>query len=512
MNQHIKRLVAAGLLLAVSACSSSKTTTASSTSAAVAAVTTTAASTTTVAPATTTSAAPATTTSAATTTTSVALKAAAPAPATCPEGAPASLSCVTVAVPIDPKAAGSGATNLAVTLRRTKPTVWTSPVVILTGPTPSQNWASTTFTTDSFPGHDVVVIDVRGAGRSESSSDCPNLGDYTAELSTANLQPNGVTAMKACFAKFATVPVSLTSDLDHSIVAADIAAVRRSLGIDKWSIYSSTGAADIAIHLVATDADAIATIVARDPNAVGAAQTPNTIADAFDRLATDCAAAPTCAKNGDVKALMLDLVARPPVTTSTLEKATGWPIVLDSVSAQLGITGAMRNDGLAGLVPGILSGPHSAEADANTASLFDAPGSFPINAAFIATFCQDLGYNTPALKGGAEDHAGAFKGVGWKRLCDLITPVPQMIAPPKVTSKIPVFTVLSSYENRSSESIAKAVFGGFSNLTVVTEPGVPNVTTANPACYIKTTNAFIDSPTAKPDTSCITKPEKVTFS
>ncbi len=512
MNQHIKRLVAVGLLLAVSACSSSKATTASSTSAAVAAVTTTAPPATTVAPATTTSAAATTSTSAATTTTSVALKAAAPAPATCPEGAPASLTCVTVAVPIDPKVVGSGATNLAVTLRRTKPTVWTSPVVILAGPTPSQNWASTTFTTDSFPGHDVVVIDVRGAGRSESSSDCPNLGDYTAELNTANLQPNGVTAMKACFAKFATVPVSLTSDLDHSIVASDIAAVRRSLGIDKWSIYSSTGAADIAIHLVATDADAIATIVARDPNAVGAAQTPNTIADAFDRLATDCAAAPTCAKNGDVKALLVDLVARPPVTTSTLEKATGWPIVLDSVSAQLGITGAMRNDGLAGLVPGILSGPHSAEADANTASLFDAPGSFPINAAFIATFCQDLGYNTPALKGGAEDHAGAFKGVGWKRLCDLITPVPQMIAPPKVTSKIPVFTVLSSYENRSSESIAKAVFGGFSNLTVVTEPGVPNVTTANPACYIKTTTAFIDTPTAKLDTSCITKPEKVTFS
>jgi pimeloyl-ACP methyl ester carboxylesterase len=510
-QQHIKRLVA-GVLLSVSACSSSKTTTASSTSAAVAAVTTTSAPTTTVAPATTTSAATTTSTSVATTTTSAAPKAAAPAPSTCPEGAPASLTCVTVAVPIDPKAAGGGATNLAVTLRRAKLRAWASPVVILAGPTPSQNWASTTFTTDSFPGHDVVVIDVRGAGRSESSSDCANLGDYTAELNTANLQPNGVTAMKACFAKFATAPVSLTSDLDHSIVAADIATVRRSLGIDKWSIYTSTGAADIAIHLVATDADAIAAVVARDPNAVGAAQTPNTIAETFDRLATDCAAAPTCAKNGDLKALLVDLVARPPVTTTTLEKATGWPIVLDSVSAQLGLTGAMRNDGLAGLVPGILSGPHSAEADANTSSLFDAPGSFPINVAFIATFCQDLGYNTPALKGGADDHAGPFKGVGWKRLCDLITPVPQMVAPPKVTSKIPVFTVLSSYENRSSESITKAVFAGFANLTVVTEPGVPNATTTNPACYIKTTSAFIDAPTAKVDTTCLTKPEKVTFS
>jgi pimeloyl-ACP methyl ester carboxylesterase len=493
------RVLVSSMLLLLAACSATKSTTAPSTEATSDEATTTATS----APVVTTTAAPATTVAP--------LKLSPPAPSTCPDGAPSVLSCVTVAVPFDPKEPGGQATYLAVTLRRAKPTSWTSPVAILAGGVPAQDWASTTFTTDSFPGHDLVIVDTRGAGRSDSVSDCPNLADYTAELNTVNLQPNGVTALKECFAQFATAPVSLASDLDHGVVASDIATVRRSLGIDKWSIYSSTGAADIAIHLVATDADAISAIVARDPFAVGAAQTPNTIAEAFDRLATDCAAVPTCAKNGDLKALMAELVARPPVTTATLEKATGWPIVLDSLSAQNGITAAMRNDGLAGLVPGVLSTPQTAETDTDTAAFFDVPGSFPVNAAFIATFCQDLGYNTPALKGGGDDHAGAFKGVSWKRLCDRIAPVPQMVEPPKVTSKIPVFTVLSSYENRSSESIAKAVFPGFSNLTIVTEPGVPNASTANPACFIKATLAFIEAPTAKVDTTCITKPEKVTF-
>ena len=505
-------IAGATLALLTSACASSGTksstnstppaTTATTSSAATAPPSTTAPPTTlaptTVAPTTTTTVAPA--------------KVATPASSTCPGGAPAVLSCVTVAVPIDPKTPGGPATNLAITLRRANPTTWTSPVAILRGAQPFHDWASTTFTTDSFPGHDLVVIDTRGSGRSDSSSDCPTLSAYTAELNTANPQPDGVTAVKACLAKFAAAPVSLASDLDHSVVAADIAAVRRSLGIDKWSIYASNGGADIAIHLTGTDAAAIGAIVTRDPNVVGTGPTPNSIAEAFDRLAKDCAAVPTCAKNGDLKAGLVALVAKPPVTTTALEKGTGWPIVLDSVNAQIGIAGAMRTDGLVGLVPGIVTGPSNPEADAATAAFFDAPGSFPTNIAFIATFCQDLGYTQPALKGGADDHAGAFKGTSWKRFCDPIGPLPQMDAPPKVTSRIPVFTILSSYDNRSSESIAKAVFGGFANLTVVTEPGVPSVSTANLACFHKATAAFIDNPTAQPDTTCLTKPEKVTFS
>ena len=412
-------------------------------------------------------------------------------------------------MPLDPQTPAGATINLAVTVRRANPTRWTSPILALLGPLTAVNWADPSILADGLVGHDLIAIDARGLGRSDGTADCPKLKGYTAELNTLNLQPDAVAAVKACLAKAATTPVPLSSVLDHGVVAADIVRIRRALGIETWGLYTTLGSADVALHLLAVDAPAVTAVIARDPFAVGAAQSPNSVAEAFDRLAADCAAAPDCARNGDLRQGLAALVARPPVATGVKEKTTGWPIVLDGLAAQFGLTYAMREPTLAGVVPTIVTAPAAPAADDATARLFDTlPASG--DAVLISLFCQDLGYMSPALVGAADDHGAAFRGMSAKRLCDLIGPVPQMTAPPKVAGTVPVLVVLSSYDTRSSETIARSVFGGFTHLVIVTAQGQPNAM-VNRACFLETTAAFADAPTSPVDTTCLTKPDHVTF-
>ena len=313
--QQIKRLVATGLLFAVSACSSANTTTATPTTAPPAAATTVAATKVPTTAATTTIAA---TTTVATTTG----KAAAPVAASCPEGAPTSLACKTVAVALDPAKPDGAKIDLAVTVRQADASKWTSPIVVA-GPV---SWAALAYldpATPSFVGHDLIEIDWRGEGRSDGgSAKCPALKDYTGEFNTWRLSSSAATAAKACLAK--GDPAILALQLDHSVSAADVVAVRRALGIDKWMMWAGTGNVDHAMHILKLDGAAVTAFMARDPYVIGTPTTATASAEAFDRFAADCAKSPKCAANGDMKALLAKALDRLkiPVTTKTLDKAT----------------------------------------------------------------------------------------------------------------------------------------------------------------------------------------------
>jgi pimeloyl-ACP methyl ester carboxylesterase len=407
-------------------------------------------------------------------------------------------------VPVDATKPAGPTLDIAVTIRRTNATTWTSPVVVLGVAEPRF------FVSERYPGHDVVGVDSRGLGRSGPSTACPELKDYQAEINTRNLQPAGVAAVRACVGKLASGPASAAALLDGGARANDVATVRRSLGIDKWAIHTARGSADITMHLLATDTSAITMVIAYTPFTVGTGLTPNSEKEAFDRFAADCAGIPTCAAKGDMQALLEKLVSLPPVTTKTIEPATGWPIVLDAVTARGGIAAALSRSALAAVLPGLLGGEASGGANEVIAGFYN---STPANwgATDPMALCQDLGFAEAPLKGGNDDHAGPFKGESVERMCDAIGPQPQMSAPPKSTGTIPVLVVVPSYENQGSEAGAKAIFAGYSNLNVVVVPGSPGDTPEFVSCFAKTASAFADAPTAKLDTSCLTSRDWVKF-
>jgi pimeloyl-ACP methyl ester carboxylesterase len=513
-NRLLRRILASGVLLLAGACSSTKATTASSTAsttiASNAPATTATALTPTSAAATTVG--PTTTSAAATTTTTVAPAAAAkPVAAVCPVGPPTAIMCKTVAVPLDPAKPDGTKINLAVTIRQADPSKWTSPILLLlsgTGALPSVVFGGPSGSFfDNLPGHDLIAIDARGAGRSDGATTCADLADYNGELNTWRLSPAASAAVRACIANAVSGAVPLASILDHAVLAADVVAVRHALGIDKWIMWTSNGHSDIGMHVLKIDAAAVTAFVARDPNAVGAGASGSTIADAFDRFTADCAKSPKCATNGDLKELLGKALDRlkTPLTTKTVDKATGAPVVLDAVAIQGGVRSVMFNPDLEALLPGLIAGLAAGSADELVAGFY-ASQSGGDNAALLATNCQTAGYGFPPLTAPDGDHPGLFAGFTNKRFCDAVGPVPQMIPPPKITSDIPVLVFLSSHEPRTSEAIAKSLFSGFSHTSVVTAVGVSSALNKGP-CFYKVVLSFADSPTTPVDTSCLSGPD-----
>lgn len=166
-------------------------------------------------------------------------------------------------------------------------------MLILRGsPQPAVAVDATVFGPTSFAGHDLIAIDGRGAGRSDGVSSCPELHDYNAEENTFQLSAAAIAAFKACITKAEAASVPLASILDHSVLAADVAAIRHSLGIDKWMMYTTIGSAGAGLYILKVDGAAVTAVMARDPLAVGFGLTPSTIADTFDRYAADCAKSP----------------------------------------------------------------------------------------------------------------------------------------------------------------------------------------------------------------------------
>ena len=364
-----------------------------------------------------------------------------------------------------------------------------------------------------FTGHDVVWIDQRGVGRSDGVTDCPDLAKYPVEIQTGNLGKPAVDAFQACFKLAENNAVPFASIFDHGVVAADYSVVRRALGIASWSLYAGSAGADIAVHLVNLEPQTIKAIVTRSPTAVGAGLSPNNLADAFARYAADCAAAPKCAANGDLRAVVAAIYEREktPIVTKTIEKGTGIAAVLDHQNLFGGIESAMGNVALSPGLPGLLKGIVDGSTDEAVAGAF---ASYPYDT-FAWGFpgnCGDDDYVAPGLVHTESDHAGIFATYSSADVCSQYGPIPKRTVPPKVTSDIPVLAVIPSYDARSSDTTAAAVFAGFSTTTIVDVPRIVDPLTQLTDCFYATANTFLADPAGKLDTSCLTSPAVSTLS
>ena len=365
-----------------------------------------------------------------------------------------------------------------------------------------------------FPGHDLIWVDTRGAGRSDGALDCPAIASYPAQFNAFALQSDAVTAVRACMASFAAGNVPVASIYDHSVAASDLVAVRRALGIDHWAVATRTGSADIAIRLAAIDGRAITAIIARSPEVPGTGDSANTLAGMFDRFSTDCTAAPSCAAVGDPRTIAAAALARvkTPVKTSTTETGTGVPIVLDDINIQAGIRAAMHDTALAPALPGLIAGVANADAAADNAiaGYFNTyiPSTDTID---LAINCQNGDYGFPGIEHTADDHGGIFVGFALRQWCAQLGPMPQYTPVPAVNSDVRVLVVLPSYALGSSESNAKSIFAGFANTTIVSVPGIVDPIAQIPDCFWTTTSAFIAATGSDVDTSCLTSPAQTTL-
>jgi pimeloyl-ACP methyl ester carboxylesterase len=363
-----------------------------------------------------------------------------------------------------------------------------------------------------FPGHDMIWVDQRGAGRSEGVTDCPDLPKYAAEIGTARLGPSAVAAFKECFGRAGQSVVPFASMFDHRAVAADIGSVRQALGIATWALYAGSAGADIALHVVDQDPAAVTAIVSRTPTAVGAGVSANNLAAAFARFAADCAAAPKCKANGDLEQALATAYARlaTPVTTKMTEPGTGAPIVLDQ-RLLLDSMQAIGSVALVNNVPSLLPGAVDGSTDEAVAAAYAGAHPDPFAWAFVSR-CQNEDYTWPGLVTTANDRAGIFAAFTIKPFCDAVGPLPQFSPRANPTSTVPVLAVLPSYDPRSSVATVQQAFSGFSNLTIIEVPRTVDPLQQLTQCFYTTANAFLAAPSAPLDASCLTSPAISTLS
>jgi len=494
-----RHLAAAAVLLAFAGCSSSA---GSGTDAAG----TRAAAPTTAAPAPTTSVAATTTAAPAADTTTTTIDPPEPTavatPASCPAGAPADRTCFSIAVAADPATPTGPTLDLAVTVRRADPSTWTSPVIIMAGPAPFYDWTAPV--SNPFVGHDLVYVDSRGTGRSDGATHCPDLQKYVGEINALHLGAAAEAAVATCLDTARSAAVPFASLADHALVAADLKAVRQALGIAKWGVFARHGGVNIALQMVNVDPDGISAIGGRSPEVVGSFSLPEDVGAAFDRLVADCSAIPACAAKGDLRQQLAAGLERltTPVTTKVLDPG-GDPVVLDATSLKYAIATALGTPANAKILPDLVVATATGGDDLVAGAFVAAP--IATDAVDLLGLCQQQDYLGPGLGRKPGSGSGLFAGVDRADFCAALGAVPQYPAPPAVTSDIPVFEILPSYDGRSSVERAKTIFAGFSKVQIVEAPGISDPNEVND-CYQAVVTAYFFDPTAPLQTACLTSP------
>jgi pimeloyl-ACP methyl ester carboxylesterase len=290
------------------------------------------------------------------------------------------------------------------------------------------------------------------------------------------------------------------------VIAADFSAVRRSLGIDTWSLWAASAGMDIAAHLVDTEPDTVTSIVSHNPMVAGHGDSANSMAAAFDAYVAECAWVESCAKDGNPADNLAAAIEfnRDGYITKTLEPQTGRPIVLSQNSTRLATRFGLSEPQFVQLVNSILKGAANGSTAETIAGLY-LSRPISLNVLDFALTCQDVDFIAIGLVTTADDRGGQFTGVANQPWCDRVGRSIKVATAPALRSGIPAFVVRSEFNNRSSDDNVQAIFGGFVNPVLITVPGISNAVIELKECFETSAAAFMTDPGSQ-DATCLSQP------
>lgn len=195
-------------------------------------------------------------------------------------------------------------------------------------------------------GRDVILVDQRGTGLSKPSLRCPGLdplrywfGGVTAEDATACLEPLRRAGYRL-------------EDFDSGQSAADLPALRRALGVERWNVVATSYGGVLAQALLRIDGAAVRSLVLNSPATADSTWLDldrlTAIRQAHRRMVEDCAAQPDCARafprlGQAVERLAAALERRPlelrlrhPVTGRETDLRLDWPMLAGVLALRLG--------------------------------------------------------------------------------------------------------------------------------------------------------------------------------
>lgn len=374
--------------------------------------------------------------------------------------------------------------NIAVTVRQITPGTWTSPILYASSVRPNFGGATSGLydSRNDFVGHDVIWIDHRGVGRSDGRTVCAGVAAATP-LSFELEKP----LIKQCLE-----------------TANDFAAVRRSLGVTNWSVFTTGTSFEYAIRLSKLDPGTIASIVAFNPNVAGLGLSIASLTHAFEEYTKGCAESTECAANGRFDEIFARAkeAAKTTSVTKIIDPSTNQLVALDMQSFIQGVALGISDPSLAPILPALLSKPANAAWNDSVAKLF-VQRAILLDAFDVALNCQPLDYIYPSQKSWATA-TGPYAGYSRNYICDGLTGIPEASSIIGFDTDIPILTITSRYTGATNQQAVAEMLKNATRTTQVDVPGLNDIRVQLHDCWQATSQAFFANPSGTTDTSCLT--------
>ena len=384
---------------------------------------------------------------------------------------------------------------------------------------------------------DFLVVSQRGTMFSEPALTCAAEDNFARELlglrfySEATKRAH-LAATEACYRELAATSADLSA-YNSTENAADIADLRKVLGLTTWNVYGLSYGSYLAQTIMRDHPEGIRSVVLDSvlPTTYTIPENWRIARAGFDNLFQACAAETACnAAHPHLEKTFTELVNKfeaEPLTTTVRDPVTGadLKVVLDGGA----LVDWLRNQNYAvpllraapDLIGGLAAGrPEAVEAIAkNRVDRAPPPGpgvpAIGYGLSYGVTCREDFPFATPedlaaAGREAFPDYPATVQseGIGsWAYAnedCRDVWKVPAapMAMRQPVASSIPTLLISGSFDTLTSLAGAKAAATNLSNATIISIPGVGHVVAPASPCAQAVIVSFLADPHA-PDTSCV---------
>jgi pimeloyl-ACP methyl ester carboxylesterase len=391
----------------------------------------------------------------------------------------------------------------------------------------SSDFFSTSFAADLQQQRDIILFDQRGVGLSKPSLDCPEYTDalyatLTAPLTRDQVNARDETSMEACRQRLVAQGVDL-SWFSSTASAADVHDLMRTIGYSEWNLLGVSYGTRLGLTILRDQPDGVRSAVLDSvypPFVDRYVDLPYAAQRAFDTLFQGCAADPACAKaypklDERFYALVRRLDAKPLIANArNYTDGKNYDVRIDGTQlVNMLFTSLYITDFIADL-PDLIARADAETARGETAALgewgwviflFDglSEGDYYAVECSEETPFNQIAALEQAAKKVHPELKSAFGDPEILRYCQKWATRP---ADPRenqpIQSAIPTLLLAGQYDPVTPPEYASRAAKTLDHSTVVEFPGLGHATFAQP-CPISIYTAFINTPTAKLDVSCV---------
>ena len=382
---------------------------------------------------------------------------------------------------------------------------------------------------------DVVLVDQRGTGSSEPL--CPETAKTIVQLMARDLTPaedlaENVRAAHGCLEQLRNRGVDPTA-YASAATAADLDALRRALGYPSWNLLGISYGTRLALTAMRDRPEGIRSVVLDSPFPPAEDFYLNLGLGfdlGLDRLAADCAAAPSCHDAvGDLKAelaaLEAELAAHPVrLRLDDAELAPGGTVVVNAADLRFLVGELMASGASRAVLPAMIHAWRQGKTD-SLAPLFRFLAltlqSHDVGKYYAVQCTEEMPFS--ALRLGAARGAGTpgvpGAGASGSPLGAIVLPTafhdaaPAVCAdwnlPPAdpreneaVSSPIPTLLLAGELDPRAPPAFAERALPHLTHGALVQVPGAAHHT-LDDGCVSELVAAFLADPAQPPDASCL---------